>query len=143
MKRKKRTTTRKLRASMLESCGEIRDDDGVDPREYFKQRRNRKEDRKTKQLCRQVARTLNLCLNDCDDRFVEAMFVVAVVPAPNSSCLLVVVECDVDDFDHDEAMLAIQDQTPRLQFEIAKAIHRKRVPNLLFSVSATGGQQDG
>ena len=142
MKRKSKTTERKLRASMLKSCSTINEDDGVDPREYFKSRRNQKENRKTQQLCQQVARTLNLCINDCDDLLVESMFVIAVIPAPDSSCLMVHVLCDVDDFDHNDAMVAIQNQTTRLQFEIARSIHRKRVPNLLFWVSVAGGERD-
>lgn len=141
MKRNK--TTKQLRASMLELCGEINEDDGIDPRTYFKSKRNRKENRKTKQLCQQVARTLNLCLNDCDDSIVQSMFLVGVVPAPDSSCLLIHVECDVENFDHDAAMIAIGNQTARLQFEISRSIHRKRVPNLTFSVSKiAGGQGD-
>ena len=140
MKRKRKTTTQKLRASMLESCGQIHEDDGIDPRVYFKSKRHRKENRKTKQLCQQVARTLNLCLNDCHDPIVESMFLEAVQPAPDSSCLLIHVQCDMDDFDHTEALQAIRNQTARLQFEIARSINRKRVPNLLFSVSAPGGK---
>ena len=127
---------------MLESCGKLHEDDGVDPRTYFKTKRNRKENRKTKQLCRQVARTVNLCLNDCDDPIVQAMFLVAVQPAPDSSCLLLHLECDVDDFDFEVAMLAIRQQTARLQFEISRSIHRKRVPNLTYSVSMSGGLGD-
>ena len=127
---------------MLESCGELHDDDGVDPRNYFKTKRNRKENRKTHQLCQQVARTVNLCLNDCDDLIVQSMFLVAVQPAPDSSCLLLHLECDVEDFDFEAALLAIRQQTARLQFEISRSIHRKRVPNLTFSVSPTGGQID-
>lgn len=142
MKRNK-ITTRKLRASMLESCGELHEDDGIDPRNYFKTKRNRKETRKTKQLCQQVARTVNLCLNDCDDPIVQSMFLIGVQPAPDSSCLLLHLECDVDEFDFDAAMLAIRQQTPRLQFEISRSIHRKRVPNLTFSVCKAGGQNDG
>ncbi|QEG20707.1 hypothetical protein [Mariniblastus fucicola] len=132
---KRKIKTEKLRASMLELCGEINEDDGIDPRTYFKSKRNRKENRKTKQLCQQVARTLNLCLNDCDDSIVQSMFLVGVVPAPDSSCLLIHVECDLTDFDPDTALIAIRNQTARLQFEISRAIHRKRVPNLTFSVS--------
>lgn len=140
---KRKITTEKLRASMLELCGELHDDDGIDPRTWFKSKRNRKENRKTKQLCQQVARTLNLCINDCDDPIVQSMFLVGVVPAPDSSCLLVHVECDVENFDHNEAMMAIRNQTSRLQFEISRSIHRKRVPNLTFSVSKTEGKTEG
>ncbi len=142
---KRKITTKKLRASMLESCGEIHEDDGIDPRTYFKSKRNNKGDRKTKQLCQQVSRTINLCLNDCDDPIVQSMFLVGVQPAPDSSCLLLHIECDVDNFDHAAAMLSIRSQTSRLQFEISRAINRKRVPNLTFSVRATcakGGQGD-
>ena len=75
------------------------------------------------------------------------MFLVGVVPAPDSSCLLVHIECDIEEFDHSAAMMAIRNQTSRLQFEISRSIHRKRVPNLTFSVSkfeekAEGGQGD-
>jgi ribosome-binding factor A len=137
---KRNITTKKLRASMLESCGEIHEDDGIDPRRYFKSKRTQQGDRKTKQLCQQVARTINLCLNDCDDPIVQSMFLVGVQPAPDSSCLLLHIECDVDNFDHGAAMLAIRSQVARLQFEISRAINRKRVPNLTFSVCITGGQ---
>jgi ribosome-binding factor A len=138
MKRNNKTT-KNLRASMLESCGEIHEDDGVDPRTYFQPKRTQKENRKTRQLCQQVARTINLCLNDCDDPVVQAMFLIGVQPAPDSSCLLLHIEVDLDDFDHAVAMNAIREQTARLQFEIARSINRKRVPNLTFSVSAAGG----
>lgn len=138
MKRNKKSTEN-LRASMLESCGEIHEDDGVDPRTYFQPRRNQKENRKTKQLCQQIARTINLCLNDCDNPIVQAMFLVGVQPAPDSSCLLLHIEVDIDDFDCDAALDAVRQQVPRLQFEIARSINRKRVPNLVFSVASAGG----
>lgn len=130
-------TTEELRAAMLELCGEIHEDDGIAPRTYLKSKHNQKENRKTKQLCQQISRALNLCLNDCDDPIVQSMFLVGVVPAPDSSCLLAHVECDMDDFDHQAALVAIRNQTARLQFEISRSIHRKRVPNLAFSVSST------
>ena len=138
MKRKK-VNTRELRASMLDLCGELREDDGIDPKIYFKNKMNRKGDRKTKQLCQQVARTLNLCLNDCDDPIVQSMCLINVIPAPDSSCLMVLVECDASEGQHADALMAIRNQTARLQFEISRAIHRKRVPNLIFSVSIAGG----
>ena len=54
---------KRTRAQMLAHCGEIHADDGVDPREYFKAGRiHKKEDHKAKQLCRQVAETLDQVL---------------------------------------------------------------------------------
>ena len=83
---------------MLDLCGELHEDDGIDPKIYFKNRLNRKGDRKTKQLCQQVARTLNLCVNDCEDPIVQLMYLVNVIPAPDSSCLMVHVECDNSEY---------------------------------------------
>ena len=99
-----------------------------------------KEIERQNKLCQQVARTINLCLNDCDDPIVQSMLLMGVQPAPDSSCLMLHLECDVDEFDHGNALLAIQNQTARLQFEISRSIHRKRVPSLTYSVRAIGGQ---
>jgi ribosome-binding factor A len=133
---KRKTNTKNLRAAMLECCGEIRDDDGIDPREYLKTRR-KKGDRKTKQLCQQVMRTLSLALTDCEHDLLQNLSLVQVVPAPDSSCLMLIVQFDGpnDEFDHGACLSALQSQTVRLQFEISRAIHRKRVPNLTFSLS--------
>lgn len=49
-------------------------------------------DRKTLQLCSQVADTLNYVLSgDCGDELLQNLQVASVVPAPNSSQLLVTV----------------------------------------------------
>ena len=57
---------------------------------------NHKENRKAKQLCRQVAETLDLILSgDCRDELLQSLHVISVVPAPNSSRLLVTVLADL------------------------------------------------
>ena len=120
---------------MLQMCGEVHEDDGIDPREYFKSRQNhQKINRKALQLCQQVAQVLHLVTSDCDDPWVQAMNVTMVTPNPDSSCLRVHVECDAD-CTIDQALEAIRIQSPRLRFEISRSIYRKRVPNLVFSVS--------
>ncbi len=50
-------------------CGELHEDDCVDPRDYFRSGPNpHRQSRKSKQLCRQVAETLDLVLSgDCRD----------------------------------------------------------------------------
>lgn len=96
-----------------------------------------KEIRKAKQLCRQVAETLDLVLSgDCRDELLQCLTVVSVVPAPNSSRLLVTVSADlpVEEFDRHEILELLERQTGRLRCEVAASISRKRVPSLVFHV---------
>ncbi len=94
------------------------------------------EGRKAKQLCRQVADTLDLVLGDCRDERLQALHVMSVVPAPNSSRLLVTVSVDLpgDEFDRQEILELLDQQTGRLRGEVAASINRKRVPALAFHV---------
>ena len=128
---------------MLQFCGEIHPEDGTDPREWFKKSRSsRKQDRKDLQLCRQIARVLSFVLPDCDDLTVQNMDVVGVSPNPDGSCVRVHIVC------HDPSSIALanealQNQKTRLQYEIARGINRKRVPNLVFDVSFAKGDCHG
>jgi len=94
------------------------------------------EGRKAKQLCRQVADTLDLVLGDCHDERLQALHVMSVVPAPHSSRLLVTVSADLagDEFDPQEILQLLDQQTGRLRGEVAASINRKRVPILAFLV---------
>jgi len=94
------------------------------------------EGRKAKQLCRQVADTLDLVLGDCRDDRLQALQVISVVPAPNSSRLLVTVSADLPgaEFDRQEILELLDQQTGRLRGEVAASINRKRVPALAFHV---------
>ena len=129
---------KRTREQMLAHCGEIHDDDGVDPREFFKAGRIRKkEDRKAKQLCRQVAETLDQVLSgETSDDVLRGLRVSDVVPAPDSSRLLVTLQTDCEAVDFDphlvEQRLAIW--KGRLRCEIAAAITRRKTPALAFNV---------
>jgi ribosome-binding factor A len=95
------------------------------------------EGRKAKQLCRQVADTLDLVLSgDCRDERLQALRVISVVPAPHSSRLLVTVSADLPSgmLDRQEILELLGQQTGRLRAEVAASIHRKRVPALVFQV---------
>lgn len=124
---------------MLQFCGEIHPEDGIDPREWFKNSRSsRKQNRKDFQLCGQIARVLSFVLADCNDPIVRNMDLVSVTPNPDATCVRVQVIC------HERTSLAtaqqaLQNQIPRLQFEIARSINRKRVPNLVFGTSFPEG----
>jgi ribosome-binding factor A len=96
-----------------------------------------KQNRKAKQLCRQVSETLDLVLSgNCRDELLQSLHVVSVVPAPNSSRLLVTVFADLpaELFDRQEILERLDNQTGRLRAEVAASINRKRVPSLVFHV---------
>ena len=117
-------------------CGAINSDDAIDPRHYFaNKRKHAKKYRKVFQLCRQVSNTLQLVINEGDDRLNDLQ-VVDVVPAPDSRRLLVLVSVDLSSplsaGAVDELMMCLQNHIPRLRAEIARAINRRKTPNLVF-----------
>ena len=140
------TLDKRPREQLLAHCGEIHDDDCVDPREFSKTKRDsRKQDRKTQQLCRQVERTLDLVLSDgCHDELFQNLRVQAVEPAPNASNLLVTVCADVpgERFDRQAILDFLAGQASRLRCEVASAITRKRAPTLVFHVVGPTGTDE-
>ena len=59
--------SKKQRERLLTLCGQLNEDDAVDPREYFR-KKYRSRDSKSLRLCKQVADTLSLVLSgDCAD----------------------------------------------------------------------------
>ena len=132
---------KKQRERLLKQhCGVINDDDAIDPRHYFynKRKPNRKF-RKTYQLCRQVADTLHMVLRGNDPNL-DCISVVDVLPAPDSRRMLVLV-CfepgqEKQTASEIEATMAIlQSHVPRLRSEIARSINRKKTPNLIFELT--------
>lgn len=122
---------------LLAHCDQLHDDDCVDPRQYFKRGSARKENRKAKQLCRQVAEVLDLVLSGaCREEELQCLRVEQVVPAPDSSRLLVTLYADtaLDQFDREATMKLLHEQTGRLRSEVAASIHRKRTPMLVFNL---------
>jgi ribosome-binding factor A len=119
-------------------CGELGADDGVDPREWARERPSgRSGNRKALQLCRQVAETLDQVLSgDCRDEDLQSLHVVAVDPCPDSSRLLITLESDLPEglFDRARILERLEEQAGRLRSEVAGSIARKRVPMLAFRV---------
>lgn len=95
-------------------------------------------DRRTKikeaQLCAQVRDALSLALADSTDETLLGVFVLDVLPAPDSSRLAVQVEAPGDP---DEVQRRVVQELGRLRTEVAHAIHRKKVPSLAFVVYST------
>lgn len=107
---------------------------------------------KDQQLCRQVAQTLSLALAGCGDALLRDLYVADVVPAPDAGRLLVSVypmtaltssesnqPGDVMSAEQMSQILGrLEAAAPMLRREVASAITRKRAPELLFRVVASG-----
>jgi ribosome-binding factor A len=127
------------REQMLACCGEIQEDDGVDPRRFFKSPSGQnKQDRKTQQLCQQVEQTLSLVLSgEFSDELLQSLIVESVIPAPNASQLLVTVRIENGHEDAPDPSVVLErlDRVVgRLRSEVAVSITRKRAPGLKFQV---------
>jgi ribosome-binding factor A len=134
------TRKKPSRRQLQSLCADIHPDDGVDPKELFRPtRRTKPVDRKTLQLCSQVADTLNLVLSgECADEFLQCLQVVEVRPAPDASQLLVLVSPSSVDPVPDPAavMQHLAAANGRLRAEVASAIVRRRAPKLVFQYVA-------
>ena len=113
----------------------LHEDDGVDPRHYFRHKPNKK-DRKTRQLCCQIARQLNAILGELSDDLLSTCYIEEVVPAPDiSRCMVTFVWMgDLDAFEPQRLLERIGQVQGMFRGELAMAIHRRRVPQLSFRV---------
>jgi len=107
---------------------------------------------KDQQLCRQVAQTLSLALAGCGDPLLRDLYVADVVPAPDAGRLLVSVYPMTALASHEpdgpnnvmageqmsQILGRLETAAPMLRREVASAITRKRAPELLFRVTASG-----
>jgi ribosome-binding factor A len=127
----------KQRKDLLAHCGELRDDDGVDPRYYSASSSHQRRNRKTQQLCHQVAQALSQILSsEFDDDLLLGLSVLAVEPAPNESQLLVTLHYDgPEPADHAEILRRLTSVTGFLRAQVAAAITRKRAPQLAFRLT--------
>ena len=130
--------TKRQREQLLKRhCVVINDDDAIDPRHYFYNKRKPKSKmRKALQLCRQVAETLHMVLTDGQPEL-DGLQVIDVIPAPDSRRMLVIVGVDearkIESASEVDAMMnTLQNQIPRLRSEIARSIHRRKTPQLIF-----------
>ena len=112
-------------------------EDGMDPRKFLRKTSRRVTNRKALQLCAQVREILDHVFAwECGDPLLKGLMVTSVVPAPNSSRLLVSV-CppeELADQDPAQVLERLNGARGRLRSEIAAAIHRKRVPELSFRI---------
>src|SRR4051794_7827374 len=98
------TSRRITRKDLLTSCSDIGAGDGLDPR-YDRSGTGPVPNRKALQLCGQVDRLLTALLAESGDDVLRDLAVIGVVPAPNTSRLLVVVCLSPSAPEHDPAIV--------------------------------------
>lgn len=125
------------REQLLALCGQLHEDDAVDPRKYFR-KKNRRQNSSALRLCKQVAETLSLVLSgEFADDVLHSLDVYAVQPAPHTRRLLVIVKpCDdICSVVTPELILqklaAVQCV---LRQRIAASIARRKTPTLVFQI---------
>jgi ribosome-binding factor A len=128
-------------------CGELHEDDGIDPAEFYRQqsRPPRGDARKVQQLCRQVAEALAMALAGNGDDVLRDLRVVDVRPAPDSTQLLVLVAPAIGSatFAASDVLTRLNEAGGWLRSEAARAITRKRAPKLLFQFVAAATEEGG
>lgn len=129
---------RRQREQLRALCGELHEDDGVDPRRSFKPDRQRDQDhRKSRQLCRQVQKTLDLVLSgEMGSDLLGHLKIVSVQPGRDGSRLLITVSADLPpaQFNREAIETQLALIQGRLRSEVAAAITRKKTPNLMFQI---------
>jgi ribosome-binding factor A len=129
---------KRLREILRQYCAEVGEDDGRNPRDDRQDCGDgRKESRKCRQLCRQVAEALDWVLSgDIPDDLLRSLRVAAVEPAPYSSRLLVTVVTDLppEEANPQEILHRLQQHAGRLRCEVATSINRRKAPTLAFQV---------
>lgn len=120
-------------------CDDPREGDGLDPR-LEQHSHNKVANRKARQLCAQVATAINLALGESRNDHLRDLYCDSVVPAPDSTQLLVTLVRHEDFNRHttyasaEEILLALNQAAGWLRTEVAHYISRKRVPQLKFVV---------
>ncbi len=125
---------------MRSLCAEVHPDDGIDPRESARGHSHKKTNRHARQLCRQVAETLGGVLASDNDDVLRNLQVVAVVPAPDASRLLVTVGAPpgFGNVNPADVLARLGRASGKLRCEVAAAITRKKAPVLVYRVLVSG-----
>lgn len=130
------------RRDLLAFCTETGPEDGLDPRTARELPRRTVPNRKALQLCGQVARTLaGVLAGECGDDLLRDLVVESVVPAPTSARLLVtlVPAAGAGPVDPGTVLARLERVRGLFRSEIAAAVHRRRVPDLMFRVVVPPG----
>ncbi len=132
------STEKHTRRRLRDNCGQLNPDDNIDPRDYFRgDRKPGRFNRKTMQLSRQIAETLDMVLTgECNEEQLYSLRVMSVQPAPDASQFLVSIQSTLprDQVDREEIHRLLEIHTGHFRYEVAGAITRKRAPSLIFQL---------
>jgi ribosome-binding factor A len=116
----------------------VRPDEEADPRRFFGETdRSAKRNWKVQQLCKQVERAAAMTLvGECEGDALLGAAVAFVEPAPDSSRLMATVVLAPGKGSEDlvDARAALARSATAFREEVARTIHRKRVPEIVFDV---------
>jgi ribosome-binding factor A len=118
----------------------------IDPARFFFDLEPARSDHRDRSLCRQAMEALQLALSDATgEARLDGAWVAAVDPAPSARRLLVSVVAPQATIasDAEAALEALVEMKPWLRAEVARAVHRKRVPDLAFRIVLEGEVQHG
>lgn len=123
-------------------CAALHPDDGIGPKEDKKIKFDRSENRnrKLQQLCKQVGNALRLSIASVDG-LAEAV-IVDVAPAPDAARLRVIIAVAGDSEARTQCAQRFEQCTGHLRNEVARAISRRRTPELLFSIQPQESQNE-
>jgi ribosome-binding factor A len=135
---KPRDSEKKKHRPLSEDVGP---EDGVDPKRFFGGTSRKKTNRKALQLCSQVEQTLSAILSwESGSELLRSLVVESVEPAPDSTRVLVSVSVtDARPCSPAEVLACLHRSAAWLRTEVAAAIHRKRVPQLVFRMVGDKG----
>jgi ribosome-binding factor A len=92
---------------------------------------------KDQQVCRQVFDALSLALTEIDDPLIDELALVSVTPAPSAARVLVTFAASAT-VDVDAALARVKARLPGLREEVAREVHRARVPELAVRIAPHG-----
>lgn len=127
------------RSSTEQGPSEQTTDEVVLPSPYTELAAPNKQERKTRQLCGQVAEAVSLALAECDDPVLNELLVEAVQPAPSASRLRVIVSAPPG-ASAPGIFEALEKVRGYLRHEVAGQISRKRTPELCFELAPPGAK---
>ncbi len=110
-----------------------RDDDF----DYRRRSRDRRNENKVGQLCRQVQKTIQMSLGgECHDEVLQRLLVEAVQPAPDAGRLVVQVSfvTGAVAVPLHELLQRLEAVRPWIRREVARSIVRKRAPEIVFQL---------
>ena len=143
---KSRTNSRN--SDWKQFCQQLGEGDGVDPRLAARRSsgsRDRDQNRKTQQLCQQVAHVLEAVLTgEARDADLQDLSVISVVPAPHAGRMLVTVQSWAEDSLSRWSVIdeKLRRATPWLRSELASSISRRRIPELVFQLASPTAASD-